>query len=119
VAALASALTLAAFVAALTRSLARGERFACACFGDDDEQISRRTLARSVALLAIAVALVSSATDVAGQPAGVVTAQLVGGLALGGIAVLMARVPALRRWNRDPFGMRAELWVDRGQHDRT
>lgn len=47
---------LAAFMFLIARALAGGHRFACACFGDSDENLSIRTLIRAGALLLLAVA---------------------------------------------------------------
>jgi hypothetical protein len=49
---------LATFVALITRGLARGERFACFCFGGASSGLSLLTLTRAVALMALAVGLV-------------------------------------------------------------
>ena len=46
----ATAALLALFAFLIARSVRRGDRFPCACFGDGSEEISRRSLARTLAI---------------------------------------------------------------------
>jgi uncharacterized membrane protein YphA (DoxX/SURF4 family) len=56
------------FAGFIARSLARGERFPCACFGDPAAEISAAALARAVALTALALALAGLATRAGHRP---------------------------------------------------
>lgn len=84
--ALAAAAALFALFAALqAKALRRGERFACGCFGDDDEPISSRSVARTAALCAAAVAAAAVAWRGEGPSFAPAYAA-----ALGGLSVLLA-----------------------------
>jgi uncharacterized membrane protein HdeD (DUF308 family) len=63
----AAALLLFFFVAIVARSLIRGQRFACHCFGSHEKPLSRSTLLRAVCLAVIATLLAEIRLD---QPAG-------------------------------------------------
>jgi len=56
----AACLLLGFFCFLITRSLLAGERFPCACFGDAHSSLSALTLARTVCLALLAVALMAS-----------------------------------------------------------
>jgi methylamine utilization protein MauE len=104
---------LAVFAMLIARSLARGERFSCFCFGDSEATLSRLTLARTVALTALGVVVVFNDATLAGQPAPDVILEAVVAIGLVGLAMTAVRMPKLWRWNRDPFGLRDELWIER------
>jgi hypothetical protein len=61
----AAALVLWSFTILLCRSLIRGDRHACFCFGTSDSRVSLATLLRTVALAAIATGLTVWASSVA------------------------------------------------------
>ena len=95
------------FVALIGTALARGESFACACFGDSEKALSWWTLARTSALLVCAIA---AAVVVPGGPAvGRVTLSDVAlwfvAAALVGVVSLLSLVPGLLSWNRDPYSI--------------
>jgi len=104
---------LAGFAILIARSLARGERFACFCFGDSDAGISWATLARTLALAALAATVALKDVALTGQPAQDVILEAVVAVGFVGVAVTGARIPELWRWNRDPFGLRDDLWTER------
>jgi len=92
---------LLAFTAVVARALWRSDRFACFCFGGEEE-LSRTSLLRNLALLGLLAFLW---TPIAGGPVsappGTWTLMIL--IALGGLATaaLLARVPRLLRWNRE------------------
>jgi len=53
----ATAVLFASFVVLISRSLAKGERFPCHCFGADERPLSRLTLLRTALLASIAVSV--------------------------------------------------------------
>ncbi len=95
------------FAAAIGRSLRRGDRFACFCFGGESV-LSGTTLARSLGLVAVAGWLVAS--EVAGQGARAVMLEGLVAVCALAVVVLGASIPRLRRMNADPFGLDDELW---------
>lgn len=101
-AALAAASLLWFFAWLLARSLVRGDRFACFCFGDLDADISFVGLARTVVLALVtsglAADLVIQGSPVAGARAEAVAA--LSGIALFGSALVAAKVGILLRLNR-------------------
>jgi hypothetical protein len=101
-AALAAASLLWFFTWLLARSLVRGDRFACFCFGDLDADISLVGLARTVVLALLTSALVADlviqGSPVASAHTEVVTA--LAGIALFGSALAAAKVGILLRLNR-------------------
>lgn len=109
----AAAATLALFAALIARGLARGERFACFCFGDASEPLSWRTLARAVALGVAACFVAVASPALAGQAAGAVALGAVVAASCGGLLVIAALCRRLVRWNRDPFGLGDDLWIAR------
>jgi methylamine utilization protein MauE len=99
-------LGLAIFTGLISRSLASGHTFACACFGADSEPLSYRTLARTAGLLLLA-ALGTTAAWL-GSPTQSVSHQAVavcaGILIVCGIAIvndLMAAQPFQVRTGAD------------------
>ncbi|HEX3617269.1 MAG TPA: TlpA disulfide reductase family protein [Solirubrobacteraceae bacterium] len=91
--ALAAAVLLLAFVAAITRSIARGEAPDCHCFGAiHSEPAGARTLARNALLLALAAAVAAVGWGNAGPSAVHWVGQLHGAglVAAGGGAALLA-----------------------------
>lgn len=91
----------AAFVFLVARSLARGERFPCGCFGGEEE-LSRRTLLRTAVLAVTAALLVGWTLGGAAPPPAGVASQL--GLACAaasvlGIAAVAVQLPVLARLN--------------------
>jgi hypothetical protein len=58
----AAAVVLIGFAVLISRSLRRGDRFSCACFGRDTDDISRKTLARTAGLSVVALVAASGAT---------------------------------------------------------
>jgi hypothetical protein len=109
-----AALTLLAFTAGQVRSLRRGERFSCFCFGDETVELSWSSAARTGALAGLAAALAASDLAAATGPAQVTPEHASVALALVGMAALTGLWPRLKRWSHDPFGLRPELWVRRG-----
>lgn len=96
----AAALLLWAFVALIARALARGESFACWCFGETAEGLSRRTLARTAALAALATLLAAAGGEHLGTTLeGDAALAPVAAAAVVGCAALAARVGRLLRWN--------------------
>lgn len=94
---------LAVFAGLIARSLARGERFPCACFGEVDSPLSLRTLVRTSILALIALMLaVGVLTANASRPPGLGAEALIGVAIVAGIA-LAASTASLLRWNRDLF----------------
>lgn len=91
----------AAFVFLVSRSLARGERFPCGCFGGEEE-LSRRTLLRAAALGGAAVVLTgwtfTGTVPRASGPASQVGLACAAAAALGILAV-SAQLPVLARMN--------------------
>lgn len=104
-------LTLLALTALLLRALGRSESFACFCFGGE-EKLSRATLVRNLALLALAGLLWSASLGTAERLGSWEEFWLTAIVAAGALAssALIARVPRLLRWNwevRDHFEARA------------
>jgi hypothetical protein len=99
----AAALVLATFAVVIGRSLLRGERFACFCFGSA-APLSAWTLTRALLLFALAALVFAhpaSALYVA--PTEGVVVELVAGASLIGSAALLATFPRLITMNRDVF----------------
>jgi hypothetical protein len=58
---------LGTFTVLLARSLRRGERFPCSCFGQDDDDLSPATLLRTSALLGLALVIAGGGAASAGM----------------------------------------------------
>lgn len=96
---------LLAFTVAVARAVARGESFACMCFGDETAPIGAGTVVRNLGLLAVAAAgLVTTFRADGNRLAG---ADYLTGVclvtAILGVTVLSARLVPLRRALIDPF----------------
>lgn len=90
------------FVALIARSVWAGERFPCFCFGDGEAPLSGATLARTLALAALATALALASSPAGpGNLAGRV-AQAVAAGALVSTVVLASYLRRLVEWNHDP-----------------
>jgi hypothetical protein len=95
------------FVLLIAKSLWSGKRFACFCFGEAESELSRLTLVRTVAL-----ALLASVVTVASLPTGMhpgfsstYMLQGVSAAVIVGAIVLVAQIPKLLRWNKDPYSI--------------
>lgn len=99
-----AAILLWCFVFLIARSLHAGHQFACACFGNADDMLSRWTLARTTALAVLAT-LLSISVPPALLPDHFDLHNLLyatAALSLLGIIVLASYVPRLLQWNRFP-----------------
>ena len=95
--AICAAVVLWTFVAALLRALASAAQFECFCFGGNQgEQISNRTLARTTTLAVGATVLAAASFSTAAAPS---VEELIGALALAaallGTTVLLTKIPAI------------------------
>jgi hypothetical protein len=91
------------FTFLIARSLLAGERFACFCFGDAGQTLSRWTLVRTASLVVLASVPAVAAGPLGayrGSGADSVIEICVAVSSLGTI-VLLSRVAELMRWNRD------------------
>lgn len=106
-----SAVVLSLFTALLLRSVLRGERFACFCFGSADESISHRAVARTLALALLAGVLWSAPFHDTSRSQGITTVlTFLTAAGLLSFALLARSIPPLVRWNSDVvrlFGPRA------------
>jgi len=106
-----SAAVLSLFAALLSRSVLRGERFPCFCFGAADESISYWAAARTLALAVLAGVLWSAPLDDASRTKGIETLfTFLTAVALLSLALLIGQIRPLVRWNSDVarlFGPRA------------
>jgi hypothetical protein len=80
-------LLLASFAAGLTAQLARGRRFPCYCFGNENDEISSTTLARTLFLTLLA-AFATVRSDDVGAGAHFALVTMAAGLSIVGLAVL-------------------------------
>lgn len=87
------------FAGLIGRTLVRGERFACACFGPSAEEVSRRTLARTLTLALVALSPVM-ASRAGGTGEVDVTASVVAAVIGIGAISLIVLVDALARFYR-------------------
>jgi hypothetical protein len=89
------------FVFLVARSLWRGSRFACFCFGETDSRLSVKTLIRTVVLACLATALASRTRNGAGLVGlgdeDVLHASIA--ISLLGIISLASRLAPLLSWN--------------------
>ena len=96
------------FVLLIAKGLLSGEDFACFCFGDADSRLSRLTLVRTAtlallaSLLAVAPLAVAPLPNYAGLSETYVLQATSAAAIVGGI-VLVAQIPNLLRWNKDPY----------------
>lgn len=94
---------LAVFAALILRSLLAGERFACFCFGGQDDGLSWTSFARTLALGGLAALLAVAPLGTATR--GVLSEETYLALITAGGALLtlvaLSRVPRLLRWNRE------------------
>lgn len=81
------ALLLTLFTVLIGRSLARGERFSCNCFGEHGGRLSAWSLARTVTLLALAAGAAWAGRDTG---AGVQVTGMCTGICLTALAFLVA-----------------------------
>lgn len=107
-------LLLMGFAALQTHSLIKGRRFACFCFGDETVQLSWVSVARAIALAAVGVLVLMGNTAVEPQPFMTVASEMVIAAAGVGVSSLVALWSRLKQWQIDPFGLRDELWIQRG-----
>jgi hypothetical protein len=112
-AAVIAALMFVGFAVLQASSLLRGRRFACFCFGDDTVELSWSSVARSLALAAVAGLVLLERPALDGQPTATVATELA--IAAAGLSTisLLALWPRLKRWQTDPFRLRDELWIQR------
>jgi uncharacterized membrane protein YphA (DoxX/SURF4 family) len=90
------------FLLLISRSVAHGERFACACFGTDRGELSFRTLARSIAFLALACLTAYWLTQAnPDMTASETTLQATSALALVAAIVLVVKFNRVRSLNRE------------------
>ncbi len=98
---LTSALALWIFTLFILRSLIKGKKFACFCFGDTDSELSYKTLIRTGLLALLASTLWVIAGSVPGTK---VTSSFlfaaVNALAILGTIVLLNSIQNLLTWNR-------------------
>ena len=91
------------FVLLIAKGLLSGEDFACFCFGDADSRLSRLTLLRTATLALLASLLaVAPLPNYAGLTETYVLQATSAAAIVGGI-VLVAQIPNLLRWNKDPY----------------
>jgi hypothetical protein len=91
------------FVLLIAKGLLSGEDFACFCFGDADSRLSWLTLVRTATLALLASLLaVAPLPDYAGLSETYVLQATSAAAIVGGI-VLVAQIPNLLRWNKDPY----------------
>ena len=91
------------FVLLIAKGLLSGEDFACFCFGDADSRLSRLTLVRTATLALLASLLaVAPLPNYAGLSETYVLQATSAAAIVGGI-VLVAQIPNLLRWNKDPY----------------
>lgn len=95
------------FALLIAKSLRSGKRFACFCFGEADSELSRLTLVRTatLALLATVVAVGSPVTGAHPRFGSAYALQGVSAAAIVGAIVLVAQIPRLLRWNKDPYSI--------------
>jgi hypothetical protein len=91
------------FVFLIARSLTRGERFPCFCFGDPQSNLSVFTLLRSLALAILASSAASQAMPAPAIPPEDLALDALSAAAILGLYLLGGRIPALLRWNGDLF----------------
>lgn len=95
-----AAITLIGFVALITRSLHRGDRFPCRCFGDGESELSVATALRTAGLAVAAwVAAVSVEVTPALESGSARLLLVVGGGALTATVMVGAWITRLVRWN--------------------
>jgi hypothetical protein len=91
------------FVLLIAKGLLSGEDFPCFCFGDADSRLSRLTLVRTATLALLASLLaVAPLPNYAGLTETYVLQATSAAAIVGGI-VLVAQIPNLLRWNKDPY----------------
>lgn len=93
-------LTLLVFTGLIVRALRGSERFACFCFGGEEE-LSRATLLRNIVLLVLVAVLWTAPVGGGSADTAPGSSVLTLFIAIGalGTAALLARVPRLLRWN--------------------
>jgi hypothetical protein len=99
--ALAACVLLWSFTFLIMRSLHRGDDFACHCFGESEDRLSRWTAVRTAGLAVLATGAVGvnvTAEHSAGTEA--VALSAVAGLAVVGGTALASHIRDLLRWNR-------------------
>jgi hypothetical protein len=98
-----TAALLALFAILIAGSLRRGDRFPCACFGDGSEEISRRSLARTLAIGLVSLPpLVASLASAEGFPSrDSLLAGVVGVGALSTAVLVAAGTRLLRAGTRE------------------
>ncbi|HEV3000931.1 MAG TPA: MauE/DoxX family redox-associated membrane protein [Solirubrobacteraceae bacterium] len=101
---------LATFAWFIARALRSGLSFACFCFGDPGDRVSRATLARTSALAVlaggVAIAGVDPASGFSGEEA---TLGMVAGAGAVGCSTLASRAATIWRLPRPPAGSAATL----------
>jgi methylamine utilization protein MauE len=109
--AVAAAALFAAFAGVIARALAAPHEFSCFCFGPADRPLSVWSMLRALLLAGVA-AVVAAHPAPPGDPREVLLA-VASAVALLGLVSLAAKVPALLRWNGDPFGLDPRLFESR------
>ena len=88
-----------AFTVLLSAAVIRGDRFPCGCFGSEDEEISLRSLLRTISLLGcsavLTIATLHGGHGLGGTMHDLLSSALLAGLLIG-IAVTATRIPTLR-----------------------
>jgi hypothetical protein len=112
---LAALIVLASFTAAIAKSLSEGNATPCACFGGTQAPLSRASLARTGALMLVAIVSVALGwnREPVAAPSDAIFAA-VSGLAVVAVTVLTVHIKHLLGWNSDPFGTDDALWETRG-----
>lgn len=91
------------FTVLIARGLRAGEKFACFCFGESEDSLSRWTLARTAILALLATLLALGEPRLWRWNGGEPWLELVAAASLFGIVVLVRQFPPLLRWNRGVF----------------
>jgi hypothetical protein len=107
-------LVLVALCVLQLHALTAGQRFACFCFGDDTTPLSWMTLTRALGLAAAAAFLLVADQRESGPSSEAIAKQLALATTIVSVCALASTWPRLMRWRVDPFGLRDELWIDRG-----
>lgn len=90
---------LVVFAGLIGRTLVRGERFACACFGPGAEEVSRRTLVRTLTLALVSLAPVMASLAGGTGEVDVNTSVVAAVIGIGAISLIVL-VDALARFHR-------------------
>jgi hypothetical protein len=91
------------FTVLIARALRGDEKFACFCFGESEDALSRWTLARTAALALLATLLVFGEPRLWRWNGDEPWLELVAAESLFGLVVLIRQFPPLVQWNRGIF----------------